>query len=191
MFNRSNQTLFPGQQPEEKILLVFRQHWIVLALKLVIWFFFLLILLASDYTVNNLLAGTISQEYIAIFNTIKAIYLLFLFLGGLMLWMTYYLNVNIITNERIVDIDQPTILTHTISELHLEQVQDVTAEVHGLLENLFDFGDVHIQTAAETKRFLFDKVPNPTKITKLILDLYEQIPDQKKPITGPTQNQIN
>jgi hypothetical protein len=64
--------------------------------------------------------------------------------------------------------------------LHLEQIQDVTAEIHGLPENIFDYGDVFIQTAGETERFVFHNIPGPTKVTKLILDLYEQLPEEKK-----------
>ena len=105
---------------------------------------------------------------------------MFLFLGLLTIWVIYYLNVHIITNERVVDITQPGILHHTISELHLSRVQDATAEIKGFLHTFLDYGNVYLQTAGETERFVFSEIPNPTKVEKLILDLYEQLPPEKR-----------
>jgi hypothetical protein len=96
------------------------------------------------------------------------------------MWVLYYLNVNIVTNERVVDITQKSLLHHTIAELHLNRIQDVTAEVHGFFETFLDYGNVHLQTAGETERFVFSRVANPTKISKMILDLYEQLPPEEK-----------
>lgn len=172
--------LFPGQQADEQIYLVIRQHWFKLAEKLVIWLIFLAILLVGDNLAQTHLPILYTTPYVDVFNLIKTLYLMFLCLGLLILWVMYYLNVQIVTNERIVDITQTSLLHHTISELHLNRTQDVTAEVHGIFENFFDFGNVYVQTAGETGRFEFYKVPNPTKVEKIILDLYEQLPAEQK-----------
>ena len=105
---------------------------------------------------------------------------MFLILGLLILWVMYYLNMQIITNQRIVDITQDSLIHHTISELHLSHIEDVTAEVDGLLGTFLDYGNVYVQTAAETERFVFDRVPNPTAVEKMILDLYESLPEDQK-----------
>jgi hypothetical protein len=92
----------------------------------------------------------------------------------------YYLNIQIITNERIVDITQRSLIHHTTSELHLSRIEDVTAEVSGVFGTLLDYGHVYVQTAGETERFIFHQVPNPQALVKLILDLYEQLPKEDK-----------
>src|SRR3989338_6513153 len=92
----------------------------------------------------------------------------------------YYLNVQIITNQRIVDITQDSLIHHTISELHLSNIEDVTAEVKGLFGTFLDYGNVYVQTAGAAERFVFDRVPNPTAVTKMILDLYETLPEDQK-----------
>jgi hypothetical protein len=176
----SDQALFPGQQANERIHLIFRQHWIILFMRLFFWIVMALVYLGIDYVSLTYAAQYLSPEYMPLVEVLKIAYVMFLALGLFMILVLYYLNTNIITNERIVDIDQPSLLHHTISELHLNQIEDVTAEVHGLLENFFDYGNVYIQTAGETQRFVFHSAPNPTKITKLILDLYEQLPEQQK-----------
>ncbi len=175
-----NKILFPGQQPDERVCLVFRQHWAVLVMKLPLWFIMLIVYLVFDYLAYSYFPGVIDASFSPLIEVFRIVYLMFLALGLFIIFTLYYLNFHVITNERIVDIEQKSLLHHTISELHLEQIQDVTAEVHGLLENILDYGDVFIQTAGETNRFKFDKIPNPTKVTKLVLDLYEQLPEQQK-----------
>jgi ABC-type multidrug transport system fused ATPase/permease subunit len=176
----SLKALFPGQQENEQICLVIREHWISLFLKLVIWFLFAAVYLVIDYLDVVYLPSNIDSAFLPLVEVVKIAFLMFLALGLFIIFTLYYLNVYIITSERIVNIQQLGLLRHTISELHLEQIQDVTAEIHGLPENVFDYGDVFIQTAGETERFVFQNIPGPTKVTKLILDLYEQLPDDKK-----------
>lgn len=173
-------TLFPGQQDNEKICLVLREHWISLFLKLVVWFGFAAVYLILDYIDVSYLENNIDSSFLPLVEVIKIVFLMFLALGLFIIFTLYYLNMYIVTDERIVNIQQLGLLRHTISELHLEQIQDVTAEIHGLPENIFDYGDVYIQTAGETERFVFHNIPGPTRVTKLILDLYEQLPEDKK-----------
>jgi hypothetical protein len=86
----------------------------------------------------------------------------------------------IITSERIVDVTQKSLIHHTISELHLNNIEDVTAEIRGIFGTFLNYGNVYVQTAAETERFIFDKVPNPAAVEKMILDMYEKLPKDEK-----------
>lgn len=173
-------TLFPGQQAGEEIYLEIRQHWMVFLQRLAAWALFAAILVFSDWAVGRYAPILNNYPYADYVNLIKSVYLMFLILGLLILWVMYYLNVQIVTNERVVDITQTSLLHHTISELHLSRIEDVTAEVNGLFATLLDYGNVYIQTAGETERFVFDRVPNPTAVEKMILDLYEALPDDEK-----------
>lgn len=173
--------LFPGQQENERVCLVFRQHWMVMVGKLVAWAIFLAIFISIDYAVKYI-PFTLSQSTLNLIELVKLIYLMVLFLGLFILWIMYYLNVNIITNARIVDITQMSLLHHTVSELHLNQIEDVTAETNGIFQTFFNYGNVYIQTAGETERFEFTKVPNPSEINRVIMDLYEELPEDQKRI---------
>ncbi|HTL39617.1 MAG TPA: PH domain-containing protein [Methylomirabilota bacterium] len=173
-------SLFPGQQENEKICMVLRPHWMVFFLKFVAWLMFLVILLGADWAIGKYLPILKTEPYLDYFNLFKTIYFMFLALGLLIIWIMYYLDIQIITDQRVVDITQGSLLHRTISELHLSRIEDVTAEVNGLLPTFLDYGNVYIQTAAETERFTFDRVPSPARIEKMILDLYEQLPDHEK-----------
>ena len=93
----------------------------------------------------------------------------------------YYLNVQIITDRRIVDISQEGLFSHVVSELHIAKIEDATSQTHGILGTLFGYGNVYIQTAGTVERFEFNNVPNPSSIEKLVLDLYEQLPQANLP----------
>ena len=105
-----------------------------------------------------------------------------LVVGLFTVWILYYLNAQIITDQRIVDIAQKNVLFHTTSELNLGRVQDVTAEIKGMFGTFFNYGNVYVQTAGEQARFQFDRVPNPDRVAKQILDLFEALPPEKKVI---------
>ncbi len=176
--------LFPGQQDNEQIYMILRPHWFTLVLKFLAWLLFASFLPISDMLINRFAPGLNSDPYVGYVNLIQSVYLMFLMLGLLILWIMYYLNMQIITNERIVDITQKSLLHHTISELHLTNIEDVTAEIKGVFGTFLNYGNVYVQTAAETERFIFDKVPNPAAVEKMILDLYEKLPDDQKKSTS-------
>lgn len=100
---------------------------------------------------------------------------------GLAIWLfyfnsliDYYLDIWIVTNERIIVIEQKGLFSRTIAELKLYRVQDIKAEVSGIIPTLFDFGNITIQTAAEEVHFAFKQVPRPYKISRKILEVVEQ-----------------
>ncbi len=164
-------TLFPGQEKDEEIIFVLRRHWWIL-FKLLFTYFVLLILpllfgffisnytdLKESYTANVIL-GLISSFYYLVVLT-------FFFRG----WLDYYLDIWVITSERIVNIEQKGLFAREISAFRLYRVQDVTAEVEGILPTFFHYGNVHVQTAGVSQKFIFKQVPNPYNVTKNIIRL--------------------
>ena len=172
--------LFPGQQETEQVYLVTRPHWFVFAIQVFFWLVFVAVLFAVDYFGTTQFPILLQTPYVQYVNLFKSIYLMFLVAGLFFIWILYYLNYQIITNERIVDVTQENLLHHTTSELHLSRIEDVTAEVKGLFGNLLNYGNIYVQTAGETERFQFDNIPNPHAVQKLILDLFEKLPAQEK-----------
>lgn len=168
--------LFPGQQDHEKIYLLIRAHWVVLAQKVAVWFIFVILLVMFDSYLISSFAWLKTSPWPEIANLLKTLYLMGLIAGLFSVWILYYLNYQIVTNERVVDVDQKNLLHHATSELHLENIEDVTAQIKGIFGNVFNYGTVYIQTAGEARQFEFDNVPDPHKVAKLILDLYERLP---------------
>ncbi|MBU1179420.1 PH domain-containing protein [Patescibacteria group bacterium] len=89
-------------------------------------------------------------------------------------FLDYYLDTWIITNDRLLNIEQEGVFARTISELDLYRIQDATSEIKGILPSLFGYGNVYIQTAGEKARFVLEQVPNPHELRKKIMDLAEE-----------------
>jgi hypothetical protein len=105
---------------------------------------------------------------------------MFLLVGLFIIFVLYYLNIHVVTNIRIVDIDQTGLFNHTVSELRLEKIEDVTSETKGVLGTLFNFGTVYVQTAGAKERFEFENIPDPAMVSKMILDLYSKEKSESK-----------
>ena len=174
------QYIFPGQQAGEQIYLVIRQHWIILFGQMLFALMFVGIYIGISIALNRYLPSQVSTEVVTMINLGKDIYLMFLLLGIFIAWVIYYLNVQIVTSQRIVDITQNGLLNHTVAELDFSHIEDVTAQVAGFWQTMFNYGNVYVQTAAETERFVFSNVPRPTDVEKLILDLSARAPDTRK-----------
>ena len=185
MINLAPKTFFPGQQPDERIHMVSRKHWIVLAKDVAVWLIFVGILFFYDGVVVQQFPFLNAPQALKIANLIKSIYLMYLIAGIMTIWILYYLNYQIITNERLVDVDQKNLLYHSTTEIHLAQIEDVSSEIKGILGNLFNYGHVYVQTAGTKTRFEFDYVPDPNAVVKQISDLYQQIPLAKRNLEGP------
>lgn len=89
-------------------------------------------------------------------------------------WMDYYLDIWIITDQRIIAAEQKGLFNRSVSELRMHQIQDVSSEVKGLLPTLLKYGSIHVQTAAEQDKFNFRQVKNPEIVARAILELHEK-----------------
>lgn len=83
----------------------------------------------------------------------------------------YYLDINIVTNDRIIDINQKGLFGRAVSELDLTRVQDVHSEIKGIIPTMLNYGSVEVQTAASEENFHFEQVPDPHKVRQRILEL--------------------
>lgn len=89
-------------------------------------------------------------------------------------FLSWYFDVFIITDERVIDIDFNNLLDKKFSEAKIGMIQDVTSRVSGVSQTLFNYGTVFIQTASEVPEISFEKVANPEKIIKALQILREE-----------------
>lgn len=85
------------------------------------------------------------------------------------IWV-WYLDCYIITNKRIIDIDQKGAFKRTVVELDLGSVQEAVYEINGPLEALFGFGSVKIKASGSGSMIVMDKVPHPEDVKRMISD---------------------
>lgn len=91
-----------------------------------------------------------------------------LLLAGLTLafrtWFVWLLNAFILTDNRIVDIDQRGFFTTLVSSASYEKIQDVSFSVRGVWQTIFQIGTIEIQTAGSDLRLELSGVKHPQSI---------------------------
>lgn len=156
---------FETREDEEKIILFLRKHFITN----IPWIFtaIIMLLVPSFITSLNILNDIPSNfrfVFIMIWYLITTAYVLESFL-------TWFFNVYIVTDERIIDIDFYNLIYKEVSDANIDRIEDVTYKMGGVVRTLFNYGDVLIQTAAEVGNFEFLAVPYPDKVAKVLQDL--------------------
>jgi len=157
------------------VLIFLRRHWFVMFLNSLFFVFMIIlpfiIFWLTPQSLANYIVGTAWQG------------ILIMFFGGyyMLMWLfffaalvDYYLDVWVVTNERIIDIQQISLFKHVVAEQRIVRVQDVTSSVQGILPTFLNYGDVNIQTAGEMERFSFQQVPDPEGVKKIIFQAYEE-----------------
>jgi uncharacterized membrane protein YdbT with pleckstrin-like domain len=165
----------PNQKEFEKTVLAIRRHW-VMPLKITLLFLLGAALPVIFYYITQvsypeLLRG---EATYAIFILVLSAYVLAIWLLYFNSLIDYYLDVWIVTNERIINIEQKGLFSRTIAELKLYRIQDAKAEVKGIIHTLLDYGTITVQTAGEEAHFVFKQCPEPYRISRQILEMVEQ-----------------
>lgn len=171
----------PGRLPGEKIVKIIRKDLFILFKKAVLILLLIVLPVLVVWLMLNLFPNLLSGElaYPLLLLAVSA-YVLFVWLFFFFSFIDYYLDVWLITSERIIDVRQEGFFSRTVAELKLSQIQDVASELEGFFQHLFKFGNVYVQTAGTTQRFAFRQIPNPEKVRDVIIKLAEQNKEQHK-----------
>lgn len=87
----------------------------------------------------------------------------------------YKENRIIITDRNVTQVLQFGLFSRKVSQLNINNVEDVTAIKRGVLQTFFNYGTLNIETAGEQVNFHFSYCPNPDYFAKIILDAREQV----------------
>ena len=162
---------FATQAKNEWVILFLRKHpitqipWILSAFIITIIPLFLIPLLESIFPFS------IPSNYQFI---ILGFWYLMTFAFIYVNFILWYYNVNLVTNERVVDIDFVYLLVQEVSATRITQIEDVTYRRVGILSMLFDYGSVYVQTAGTESNIEFLSIPRPKQVAQILIDLLGQ-----------------
>jgi len=97
-------------------------------------------------------------------------------------FLSWFFNVNIITDERIIDVDFYNLIYKHVTDAETNKIQDVSYNMGGVIRTMFDYGDVLIQTASEIPNLEFLAIPHPSQVVKLLQEL--RIEEQVEALEG-------
>jgi len=156
---------FATQKNDEIIYFVLRKHWIT----------------NLGWIISGILLFFIPLFFIyfPVIAILPNRYKIIVFIGWYLLliafifekFLSWFFNVGIVTNQRVVDIDFYGLLYKEITDAELDKIEDVTDTQIGAIRTIFDFGNITVQTAGKKEMIEFIDIPNPRKVAKLLQEL--------------------
>ncbi len=165
---------FPGQYADEQILLVKRRHWIVLLGFTLTVGLLLFVPIFVYFFLPMVITIPSTEIFKNLFSFITGLYYLFLAFLSFYAIIDYYLDVWIITSQRIVSIEQRGLFHRIVVEVRYSQIQDITSVVSGLIATYLQYGSIRIQTAAERERMILRQITHPVETRRIISDAYHK-----------------
>lgn len=148
----------------EKILMVLRRHWFVYVILLLyfLWAIFLSIVIYYLFWVN------------IVTNIINIIIWLLISLFLYLEWLNYELDLYVVTDSRIIWIEQSSFLNRKVSECNLWQIQEVNTQTKWLLPNILNYGTLKIQTAWNSTTMKMRYAPDTMQNARKILNIVDE-----------------
>ncbi len=154
----------------ERLIRIVRRYWVTMilpvtlsALCIIAPFFFLVPMFRLG---TPGVAGFFSLIIVGVFFALRTTFV-------------YSLNAFVITDRRIIDIDQHGLFNRAVSECSFATVQDVSIRVKGVFQTFFHYGSVLIQTAGTTANLELDGVKHPENVQEVISRLVEDSHQEK------------
>lgn len=171
-------------QPGEHILIAVRKHWLVYVGGAIPYLFLAYLpVLIIDLVAWSEFSGAAWASQLTIENPLVAfavgIWWLFVWMGAFSSFMRYYLDVWIITNKRIIDVEQVDFFNREVTSLFLDRVEDVTMDVTGFFHTLFGFGTITAQSAGATEKITLPGIGYPRHVRDVLMQEIAKYEEKK------------
>lgn len=160
-------------EPDETVLITVRKHWFVILSELFGTFimltapFFIIFILAIF---PNFIPESLHiQSHLPIIAFGVSVWMIFSLMAGFMVWTHYYLDLWVVTDHRIIAIDQVQFFNRKISSFRLERLQDMKVTINGIIPTFLNFGNIHAHTAGTgEENFSTTGLPDPRGLQAII-----------------------
>lgn len=156
-------------QKNENVVKLLRRHPVrVISVLLVAAIIAILLLLLLNW-LRSLLPG-ISTVWYILMALVAIVGIIFMLLE----FYRYRNDIWVVTNQRLIDSTKQNPFRHEVSSTDLINVQDISTSKSGILQTIFDYGDVRCQTASSSQAFTIIGVPHPAQVLELIDSLRDK-----------------
>jgi len=154
---------FDNQHDDEELLMMFRQHPIVMRKGLIA-------------TLVMLMVGMVP---VLIWPT-RVGYLWFgplgMLLGGVWLfweWISWYYSVNYVSDQRIIQIKQKGLFSRSVVDIGLDKIQNINFDIPGMQATMFKYGTIVVQTFAGD--LVMTKIYHPQRIQESLIKIIKEL----------------
>ena len=154
-------------RPTEHLEYIARKHWFGAVTQMVVTAFLFMVPLFA-LPLEPFLAKIFPGAAAIAALLFASIYWMILLLFFYVEFLNYWLDVWVITSERIIDVEHYALFHREVSEFSTARVQDITIEVRGLVASLLKYGHLTVQTAGE-QNFTIRNVAHPELVKDAIM----------------------
>ena len=164
---------YPGKEEGDKVVLFVRKHWVkYLVVSIVsILLFSIPVIGIIVYLLNK---SEIDPMSIEIITASVGVYLLVVMALILEAFVDFYLDMFIITEDRVVFVRQNGMFNQQIDEAHLSDISEVGVDVKGFINSIVGCGDVIVHMGNDEAILTIDDVQNAEKIAREIMRLHKE-----------------
>ena len=87
----------------------------------------------------------------------------------------WYFNCGIITNQRVIDIDQHGLTDRVVSEVPYYKIDDVSYNIKGFRQAIFRYGNVVVAIRGYRSSVTLRNIARPAMVQELILEVERQL----------------
>lgn len=158
--------------PDETIILKLRKHWMILVRDtigtvLLSFLPFLLIAIVQILAPQYFLFS----NYLSFMSFATTLWLLIIWMALAVIWTDYYLDLWIVTTSRVISIDQVSLFNRSVTSLSLDRIQEVTVKEENVVQALFKYGTLEIETASPTDGdSRMEGIPHPEHVRSVLME---------------------
>jgi uncharacterized membrane protein YdbT with pleckstrin-like domain len=157
--------------PDERIVLKLRKHWMILVRDTIgtcIIAFLPILVLAIIQIIAPEYADF--SNYLAFMSFATSLWFVLIFLSLAVIWTDYYLDLWIVTDKRIISVDQISLFNRKVTTLSHERIQEIIVKEENFVQAFFNYGTLDIETASPTDGdATMEGIPEPEQVRQKIL----------------------
>lgn len=156
--------------PEERVIKIIHQAWLTFLLQI---FLAILLIVLPFFLMFPLFQ--LGSWGIAVFLILILIALIY----SLRVLFIAYCNTFVLTNKRLIDIEQKGIFSRTISEIPFRKIDEVLLKRKGIFQTVFGYGTLTVRVKNSPLQLELRHIKQPQETFQLINGLMEEDEEQK------------
>ncbi|OGD61154.1 hypothetical protein A3A71_00965 [Candidatus Berkelbacteria bacterium RIFCSPLOWO2_01_FULL_50_28] len=162
---------FKGQRSDEQVVLVTKQHLWLLSPLVLVWAVIIGLILLLVWWQGASRVSSYITFGIAVVGLIYSYYF----------WFIWNNSDYIVTNQRVIKMDQISFFNRVISEAEIDRIQEISTEVAGPIHTLLKFGTVRIKTASDSGKMDLDDLTDPYSVQQVIVSIQKKTHPNRPP----------
>ncbi len=161
--------------PNEQVILMARRHWFFVAIALLKPLLLALVpwLVAFALAFFDLSPAN-EQAATLLFWYFTWLFWFLCFCYGVLIWLDWYLDLWILTNQKIIDIQQMGLFKRLVMTYSINNIQGVAVKTGGPLATFFKYGDAEIKIAGQANAVVFRQIPQTQIVQDKILQAHQE-----------------